>query len=70
MNCPRIACATGRKGTLPAPKTVRTPLPFRRSGVKNREAPRGLLRANGRTVATQLLVWAPTFGLFVGLGST
>ncbi|MFB7741144.1 helix-turn-helix domain-containing protein [Streptomyces sp. NPDC056132] len=32
--------------------------------------PRGLLRANGRTVATQLLVWAPTFGLFVGLGST
>ncbi|MGW8728512.1 helix-turn-helix domain-containing protein [Streptomyces sp. NPDC055808] len=31
--------------------------------------PRGLLRTNGRTVATQLLVWTPTFGILVGVGS-
>ncbi|MFI9048160.1 helix-turn-helix domain-containing protein [Streptomyces sp. NPDC053427] len=31
--------------------------------------PVSLLRTNFRTVATQLLVWAPTFGLMVGLGS-
>nr|WP_202486960.1 helix-turn-helix domain-containing protein [Streptomyces sp. SID8354] len=31
--------------------------------------PVSLLRTNGRTVATQLLIWAPTFGLLVGFGS-
>ncbi|KUL43842.1 hypothetical protein ADL22_13260 [Streptomyces sp. NRRL F-4489] len=31
--------------------------------------PVSLLRTNGRTVATQLLVWAPVFGLLVGFGS-
>ncbi|MCK7625875.1 helix-turn-helix domain-containing protein [Streptomyces sp. RS10V-4] len=31
--------------------------------------PVSLLRTNGRTVAAQLLVWAPVFGLFVGLAS-
>ncbi|WP_102923326.1 helix-turn-helix domain-containing protein [Streptomyces noursei] len=31
--------------------------------------PVGLLRTNGRTVATQLLLWAPTFGILVGFGS-
>ncbi|MFG2721826.1 helix-turn-helix domain-containing protein [Streptomyces sp. NPDC048416] len=31
--------------------------------------PVSLLRTNGRTVAAQLLVWAPTFGLLVGFGS-
>ncbi|MGW1954211.1 helix-turn-helix domain-containing protein [Streptomyces sp. NPDC001920] len=31
--------------------------------------PRGLLHTNRRTVTTQLLVWAPTFGAVVGFGS-
>ncbi|MFI6764716.1 helix-turn-helix domain-containing protein [Streptomyces sp. NPDC050355] len=31
--------------------------------------PVSLLRTNSRTVATQLLLWSPTFGLMVGLGS-
>ncbi|GGY15646.1 NACHT domain-containing protein [Streptomyces xanthochromogenes] len=31
--------------------------------------PRSLLRTNGRTAVTQLLFWAPAFGLLVGLGS-
>ncbi|MBT2431903.1 hypothetical protein J7F01_06770, partial [Streptomyces sp. ISL-22] len=31
--------------------------------------PRTLLTTNRRTVATQLLVWAPTFGIVVGCGS-
>ncbi|UQA91976.1 helix-turn-helix domain-containing protein [Streptomyces halobius] len=31
--------------------------------------PVSLLRTNCRTVATQLLLWAPTFGLLVGFGS-
>ncbi|AJT63060.1 hypothetical protein T261_1374 [Streptomyces lydicus] len=31
--------------------------------------PVSLLRTNCRTVATQILVWAPAFGLLVGLGS-
>ncbi|MFK0290475.1 helix-turn-helix domain-containing protein [Streptomyces sp. NPDC090442] len=31
--------------------------------------PVSLLRTNGRTVATQLLVWAPVFGVLVGFGS-
>ncbi len=31
--------------------------------------PRSLLKANRKTVATQLLVWAPTFGLLVGVGA-
>ncbi|MEW1661101.1 helix-turn-helix domain-containing protein [Streptomyces sp. NPDC093707] len=31
--------------------------------------PVGLLRSSRRTVAFQLLVWAPTFGLLVGLGA-
>uniref|UniRef100_A0AAU2UX61 Helix-turn-helix domain-containing protein n=1 Tax=Streptomyces sp. NBC_00003 TaxID=2903608 RepID=A0AAU2UX61_9ACTN len=31
--------------------------------------PVSLLRTNGRTVAAQLLVWAPVFGLLVGFGS-
>ncbi|AIA08059.1 NACHT domain-containing NTPase [Streptomyces noursei] len=31
--------------------------------------PISLLRTNGRTVATQLLVWSPVFGVLVGFGS-
>lgn len=31
--------------------------------------PVSLLRTNCRTVATQLLIWSPTFGLLVGFGS-
>ncbi|MCT9093579.1 helix-turn-helix domain-containing protein [Streptomyces sp. ASQP_92] len=31
--------------------------------------PVSLLRTNGRTVVTQLLVWTPVFGLLIGLGS-
>ncbi|GGK04566.1 hypothetical protein GCM10011583_40430 [Streptomyces camponoticapitis] len=31
-------------------------------------SPRSVLNTNRRTVATQLLVWAPTFGLVVGFG--
>ncbi|MEU9192424.1 helix-turn-helix domain-containing protein [Streptomyces hundungensis] len=31
--------------------------------------PVSLLRTNGRTVATQLLIWAPVFGLLIGVGS-
>ncbi|WXH37550.1 helix-turn-helix domain-containing protein [Streptomyces netropsis] len=31
--------------------------------------PVGLLRTNFRTVVTQLLVWAPTFGILVGFGA-
>ncbi|MFB7629341.1 helix-turn-helix domain-containing protein [Streptomyces sp. NPDC056149] len=31
--------------------------------------PVSLLRTNGRTVATQLLIWTPVFGVLVGFGS-
>ncbi|MFJ9850152.1 helix-turn-helix domain-containing protein [Streptomyces sp. NPDC101150] len=37
--------------------------------VRSAVNPVSLLRTNCRTVITQLLVWAPTFGLMVGFGS-
>ncbi|MEV7677043.1 helix-turn-helix domain-containing protein [Streptomyces sp. NPDC088341] len=37
--------------------------------IRSAAHPRGLLKTNRRTVTTQLLVWAPTFGAVVGFGA-
>jgi transcriptional regulator with XRE-family HTH domain len=59
-----LAFALGAGVTFGLLPDFKTPI-YIRSAV----SPVGLLRSNRRMVAAQLLVWAPTFGLLVGLGA-